>query len=158
MELDNVSNHLARDISGAIPETCKAPLLVVVLFLPRGATLLSSIIACMKCHVTIVVVEDTAPLSRLLFVLQDTSAFLLLTSRKLYKQINESGQCTGKYEVMFAAERYQQFLSMGLKDLALGVDILNTPPLLPSSVMCIIYTSGSTGRLHVNLIEQIFEI
>ncbi len=161
-QLDNVTSLLSLEIARLLPVPLP-DMPVAVIYLTRGAPLVTSIIGTMKTHGAMVIVEDTAPMSRLFFVLEDTNAFVLLTTRELHKNMmssfeerkekGETDVIPKHLKVVYVDEMYHSCLDQvlgGGKEQVIRSDLAEVEATIPElhdhTPMCIIYTSGSTGK------------
>ncbi|MFF0522328.1 non-ribosomal peptide synthase/polyketide synthase [Actinomadura nitritigenes] len=137
LELEEESNrlgHLLRDI-GVGPET------VVALSLPRTPELISAVLAVLKAGGAYLLMDPEAPPERLAFLLRDSRAHTLVTTRALRDRLprphDGSGGMVG-HTLLLDAPATEHLLK----------DHPATPPeTTPSAEAAayLIYTSGSTG-------------
>ncbi|MET0622971.1 MAG: amino acid adenylation domain-containing protein, partial [Pyrinomonadaceae bacterium] len=133
-ELNRRADQLARHLSGlgVGPESA------VAVCVRRSFEMFVGILGVLKAGGAYVPLDPAAPPERVRFVLEDTSASVLLTQRGLAASLP-----TTRARVICLDENY----SAGEDDApADGVGGLAPPALAPDNLAYVIYTSGSTGR------------
>ena len=124
-ELNEKSNQLARYLKEQGIESNK----FVGIMLPRSIELIISIIGTLKTGACYIPIDPTYPDKRIKYMLEDSSADLLITNNELYQNID--------YEKKMCLENF-------------NIDLLDNKNLNikynPKDLAYVIYTSGSTGN------------
>ncbi|MCX7055699.1 MAG: AMP-binding protein, partial [Proteobacteria bacterium] len=139
-ELDARSSQLARHLItlGAGPEVR------VAIGLERSVELIVAILATLKSGAAYVPLDPEYPIDRLSYMLTDSAASLVITTRDLAERLTSGAHAAGAEQVL-------------LDDPAVldALDLLSAAPvtdgdrpaaLHPQNLAYLIYTSGSTGR------------
>ena len=124
-ELNEKANQLARYLKEQGIESNK----FVGIMLPRSIELIISIIGTLKTGACYIPIDPTYPDKRIKYMLEDSSADLLITNNELYQNID--------YEKKMCLENF-------------NIDLLDNKNLNikynPKDLAYVIYTSGSTGN------------
>ncbi|AWN22234.1 hypothetical protein DKM44_02435 [Deinococcus irradiatisoli] len=137
------ANRLARQLQrhGLVPGT------PVALFLNRSFESVMSILAVLKAGGAYVPLDPSHPAARLTFILEDTEAPLVITTRKLQASLPFTTA-----QVIYADQLLEEPQEQGE-----NLDL----PLRPEQLAYIIYTSGSTGTpkgvlgLHQGMVNRL---
>ncbi|MFK3979740.1 amino acid adenylation domain-containing protein [Micromonospora sp. NPDC050397] len=129
-------NRLARVLvaRGAGPER------VVALALPRGAQMITAILATQQAGAAYLPVDPDLPTDRVAMMLDDADPVLLVTTTALARDLPATGRATLPLDTADTAE-----LLAGQAAHPFG-DADRLIPLRPDHPAYVIYTSGSTGR------------
>ena len=125
-ELNRVANQLANELikNGVKPND------IVGILLPRGAEIIISILAILKCGATYMPIEPEYPESRVAFMIENSAASLIITTEALESNITTDANILHITSISFDKN-------------------LNTPNLElernPHALAYIMYTSGTTG-------------
>ncbi|MGW6056051.1 amino acid adenylation domain-containing protein [Streptomyces sp. NPDC055189] len=144
-ELNARANRLAHLLLqlGAGPEQ------FVALLLPRGADMVTALLAVLKAGAAYVPLDPGQPAERTARILDEATPLLVLTTEDLAAQLPAA---EGPYDVSSEGSPYDV---LTVEDIRLdqpglpGIDPTDTDrtrPLLPAHLAYAIYTSGSTGR------------
>ncbi|WP_326558192.1 non-ribosomal peptide synthetase [Micromonospora sp. NBC_01796] len=135
-ELDNRVNRLARLLvsRGAGPER------VVALALPRGARMITAILATQQAGAAYLPIDADLPADRVTMMVDDADPVLLLTTTALAGDLPPTGRPHLLLDTDETADLLAGQAGHGLDD----TDRL--APLRPDHPAYVIYTSGSTGR------------
>ncbi len=136
-ELNEKSNRLAHRLQakGIKPDS------IVSLIVNRSIGMVIGIIAILKAGGAYFPIEPNCPKDRINFMLADSSAEILMTTRAL------SGKTTFAKEIIYLECQYDPYASSDSN--------ANLPPAAcPSNIAYIIYTSGTTGNPKGVIIEH----
>ena len=127
-ELDRQSNTLAAKLieNGVQPDT------FVGIMLPRQKEFIVALLSIMKAGAAYVPMDNEYPIDRLLYMLDDSRAKVLITTRELYEAKQQEGDFNAK-QVIFMDERIEPSEKT--------VNLTH-----PDGLAYMIYTSGSTGK------------
>ena len=127
-ELDRQSNTLAAKLieNGVQPDT------FVGIMLPRQKEFIVALLSIMKAGAAYVPMDNEYPIDRLLYMLDDSRAKVLITTRELYEAKQQEGDFKAK-QVIFMDERIEPSEKT--------VNLTH-----PDGLAYMIYTSGSTGK------------
>ena len=127
-ELDRQSNTLAAKLieNGVQPDT------FVGIMLPRQKEFIVALLSIMKAGAAYVPMDNEYPIDRLLYMLEDSRAKVLITTRELYEAKQQEGDFNAK-QVIFMDERIEPSEKT--------VNLTH-----PDGLAYMIYTSGSTGK------------
>jgi len=116
----------------------------IVFCSPKSATLIIAILGCLKAGAIYVPVDSKLPKDRLLFILNDVTPRLLVSSQAVYSAVAaEINTAIGLIDESRLPEHYQH-----------DSQHTSLPVLHPEDVAYCIYTSGSTGRPKGVLIQH----
>jgi amino acid adenylation domain-containing protein len=122
----------------------------VAVSLPRSIELVQTLIAIMKCGAAYLPLDPEYPVRRLEFMLEDSEAKSLITSKNISSSLNSGIKVLHIEDVLSDLSKYP-----------------NTPPLKKvdnNEVAYILYTSGSTGKpkgvpvTHKNLVNFLYSM
>lgn len=128
-ELEQKADRLARHLRtrGVGPEV------IVGVCLERSLNLIVAILGILKAGGAYLPMDPKHPAERLVFMLEDTAAPMILTQQSLV------GVVSGYAGVSLCLDRDWDAIAAASPDTAL-------PPVMPASLAYVIYTSGSTGK------------
>nr|AEH95300.1 putative non-ribosomal peptide synthetase [Aplysina aerophoba bacterial symbiont clone AANRPS] len=142
-ELEARSNRLARELSsrGAGPET------VVAVGLERSLEMVVAVVAVLKAGAAYLPLDVTHPPARLSYMLSDSGARLLMTTKALRERFApEEAAVAGSGPALLLLDDEALRSSVASRSPAPMEDGERPGPLTPDSLAYVIYTSGSTGR------------
>ena len=145
-ELEARSNRLARELlsRGAGPET------VVAVGLERSLETLVALVAVVKAGAAYLPLDVTYPPARLSYMLSDSGARLLVTTKTLRERfVPEEADAVGSGPAgpaVLLLDDEESRSSVACRSPAPLEDGERPGPLMPDSLAYVIYTSGSTGR------------
>lgn len=127
-ELDKQSNTLAAKLieNGVHPDT------FVGIMLPRQKEFVVALLSIMKAGAAYIPMDNEYPIDRLLYMLEDSRAKVLITTRELYEAKQQEGDFKAN-QVIFMDERIEP-----------SEKTINLTH--PDRLAYMIYTSGSTGK------------
>ena len=127
-ELDKQSNTLAAKLieNGVQPDT------FVGIMLPRQKEFVVALLSIMKAGAAYIPMDNEYPIDRLLYMLEDSRAKVLITTRELYAAKQQEGDFKAN-QVIFMDERIEP-----------SEKTINLTH--PDRLAYMIYTSGSTGK------------
>ena len=127
-ELDKQSNTLAAKLieNGVQPDT------FVGIMLPRQKEFVVALLSIMKAGAAYIPMDNEYPIDRLLYMLEDSRAKVLITTRELYEAKQQEGDFKAN-QVIFMDERIEP-----------SEKTINLTH--PDRLAYMIYTSGSTGK------------
>lgn len=127
-ELDKQSNTLAAKLieNGVHPDT------FVGIMLPRQKEFVVALLSIMKAGAAYIPMDNEYPIDRLLYMLEDSRAKVLITTRELYEAKQQEGDFKAN-QVIFMDERIEP------SDKTINLTH-------PDRLAYMIYTSGSTGK------------
>ena len=127
-ELDKQSNTLAAKLieDGVQPDT------FVGIMLPRQKEFIVALLSIMKAGAAYIPMDNEYPIDRLLYMLEDSRAKVLITTRELYEAKQQEGDFKAN-QVIFMDERIESSEKT--------VNLTH-----PDGLAYMIYTSGSTGK------------
>ena len=127
-ELDKQSNTLAAKLieNGVLPDT------FVGIMLPRQKEFVVALLSIMKAGAAYIPMDNEYPIDRLLYMLEDSRAKVLITTRELYEAKQQEGDFKAN-QVIFMDERIEP-----------SEKTINLTH--PDRLAYMIYTSGSTGK------------
>ena len=132
-ELDERSNAIAHMLAKMGVEQKK----YVGVMLPRRKEFLVSILGIQKAGGAYVPLDNEYPIDRLEYMLEDSGAQVLITTRELFAEKRKEGQFTVK-QALFIDETDWLSLSASSKS-SINLSV-------PDGLAYMIYTSGSTGK------------
>ncbi len=136
-EVDRAANRLAA----ALMQRGAKPDLPVSVLLERSAESVIALLGVLKSGAALVPLDPALPAERLAFLLKDTQARLVVTSRALAERLPVTGA-----EPVLIEDLALEVPGAGPRPRASGVQ--------PENLAYILYTSGSTGRPKGVLIEH----
>ena len=141
-ELEARSNRLARELlsRGAGPET------VVAVGLERSLEMVAAVVAVFKAGSAYLPLDVTYPPERLSYMLSDSGARLLVTTRALRERFAPEEAAAGSGPAVLLVDDEAVRSSVSSRPAAPVEDGERPGPLTPDSLAYVIYTSGSTGR------------
>ena len=127
-ELDELSNALAARLieNGVKPDT------FVGIMLPRQKEFIAVLLGVMKAGAAYIPMDHEYPIDRLLYMLEDSRAKVLITTHELYEAKQQNGD--------FKSERVI-FMDENMEPSEETVNLTH-----PDGLAYMIYTSGSTGK------------
>lgn len=136
-DLDGAANRVARHLIARSIGTED----IVALLLPRGMELVVTMIGIVKAGAAYLPLDIDHPLARLLFMLRDSAAALLVTTTEIYRTLTlpSSLPC-----LLLDADQEQREIANRPAGRVTPAERLR--PLEVSSLLYVIYTSGSTGE------------
>jgi amino acid adenylation domain-containing protein/non-ribosomal peptide synthase protein (TIGR01720 family) len=137
-ELNNQSNQLAHYLKskGVKSDT------LVPLFVERGIEMIIGMLAILKAGGAYVPIDTDFPEDRVLHMLEDTSAIIVLGSVSSRKKLIQ----TGNYEFVELDGDWSAFSQLPTENPDIAFD--------PEQLLYVIYTSGSTGKPKGVLVTQ----
>jgi amino acid adenylation domain-containing protein len=137
-ELNERANQWARVLreKGIKPET------VVAIMVERSLEMIIGVMAVLKAGGAYLPVDPTYPAERIAFMLADSAAKVLVTTRPLAKQIEKVSGSEG--EKIFIEDLSAPPVSSGAKKIPAACNL--QPVTGPTNLAYVIYTSGSTGK------------
>ena len=141
-ELEARSNRLARELSsrGAGPET------VVAVGLGRSLEMVVAVLAVLKSGAAYLPLDVTHPPARLSYMLSDSGARLLVTTKALRERFAPEEAAAGSGPAVLLLDDEVLRSSIASRSPAPVEDGERLGLLTPDSLAYVIYTSGSTGR------------
>ena len=136
-ELDEWSDKLARRLVSldVVPDS------FVAIMLPRCKEFMVSVIAAMKARGAYVPLDNEYPNDRLLYMLENSEARVLITNRSIFNEKCKEGDFSVN-NILFIDEF--NFEEAYKENTAYGYESLQNPE--PENLAYMIYTSGSTGK------------
>jgi amino acid adenylation domain-containing protein/non-ribosomal peptide synthase protein (TIGR01720 family) len=134
-QLDQQSNALAHKL---IKEGVKKRSFVGIM-LPRCKEFLLSVIAVQRAGGAYVPMDNEYPIDRLLYMLEDSEAPVLITTHEVFEEKKKEGEFNVKHALFI-----EDFLKEVSDKTADYTDALNLAS--PDGLAYMIYTSGSTGK------------
>ena len=127
-ELDKQSNTLAAKLieDGVQPDT------YVGIMLPRQKEFVVALLSIMKAGAAYIPMDNEYPIDRLLYMLEDSRAKVLITTRELYAAKQQEGDFKAKQVI---------FMDECIEPSEKTVNLTH-----PDGLAYMIYTSGSTGK------------
>ena len=140
-ELEARSNRLAREflVQGAGPER------VVAIGLERSVDMVVAIRAALQSGSAYLPLDVTHPASRLSYMLSDSGAALLVTTRSLQDRF-AAADAAGSGPAVVLLDDETVRTAVASRSAAPVADAERRAPLTPDSLAYVVYTSGSTGR------------
>ena len=141
-ELEARSNRLARELSsrGAGPET------VVAVGLERSLEMVVAVVAVVKAGAAYLPLDVTHPPARLSYMLSDSGARLLVTTKALRERFAPKEAAAGSGPAVLLLDDEALRSSVASRSPAPVEDGERPGPLTLDSLAYVVYTSGSTGR------------
>ena len=141
-ELEARSNRLARELlsRGAGPET------VVAVSLERSVEMVAAVVAVLKAGAAYLPLDVTYPPARLSYMLSDSGARLLVTTRALRERFAAEAAAAGSGPAVLLLDDDAVRSSVASRPAGPVEEGERPGPLTPDSLAYVFYTSGSTGR------------
>lgn len=145
-ELDGLSSHLSRDLirRGVKPET------IVPICSEKSFFAVVALLAVLKAGGAFVLLDPAHPLDRLLSVIQQTGAKIMITSEssaRLFTGVKEEEEGSGLgFDILSERGWLESASSSGTDSDNSSTAHNDITQASPSNLACLVFTSGSTGR------------